>query len=191
MGAYKHISTTFQNEYKERNTLLRVKIAQWTSESAVERLQRPTNIARARKLGYKAKQGVVVVRVKVKGGLRKRQKPAGGRKPSKSGRFFSFEKSLQSVAEERAAKKFTNCEVLNSYYVGEGNNLKFFEVIMLDRTSPSIINDKEYAYLLNQNNRAARGLTSSGRKHRGLLHKGFGTERVRPSTRSASSRRAE
>ncbi len=184
MGSYKYINETFQKEYKERSQLLKDRISAWSKESPVLRIERPTNLARARELGYKSKQGVVMARVRVAGGLRRRRAVAGGRKPSRSGQFFSYDKSLQSIAEERAARKFLNCEVLNSYYVAQGNNYKFFEVILLDRNGPSIKSDSVYSGVVGMHGRAYRGLTSSGRKHRGMLRKGFGTEKNRPSVRS-------
>ncbi len=185
MGAYRQIERTFQEEYKERGEAFRARLSGWRSEPAVVRIEKPTNIARARKLGYKAKEGVVVARVKVERGLRKRQKVRGGRKPSKNGRFFAFRKSLQSVAEERAARKFSNCEVLNSYYVGADGSYKFFEAILLDRAHPAITSDPVYSEVVAQRGRAYRGLTSQGVKHRGMRMKGFGTMGNRPSVRSS------
>jgi len=88
MGIAKYMRATFQQEYKERSPLLRERLAKWRKEGSVVRIEKPTNLVRARELGYKAKQGVIVARVKVRKGLRKRQKPMGGRKPSKSARFF-------------------------------------------------------------------------------------------------------
>jgi large subunit ribosomal protein L15e len=184
MGFAKYVKETFQQEYSERSPILRERIAKWRKEGSVVRLEKPTNIVRARELGYKAKQGVIVARVKVRKGMRKRKKPMGGRKPSKNARFFAYRKSYQSVAEERANRRFSNTEVLNSYYVGEDGSYIFYEVILLDRAHPSILNDKEYKNIIKQKGRAFRGLTSSGRKHRGLLHKGFGTNKNRPSVRS-------
>ncbi|MDE1857101.1 MAG: 50S ribosomal protein L15e [Candidatus Micrarchaeota archaeon] len=183
MSMYKEIKQSFQNEYKERAQIYTQRLAQWNAQSPVTRVERPTNLARARELGYKAKQGVVIVRVRVKGGKKKRETPHGGRKPSKSGRYFSIHKSLQAIAEERAARKFANCEVVNSYFVGQAGSTKFYEVILADRTSPSIMSDRQLSGVTQQRNRAFRGMTSAGAKHRGLLHKGFGTEGVRPSMR--------
>jgi large subunit ribosomal protein L15e len=185
MGSYKYVEKTFQNEYKARDEILKRRVSEWREGAAVERVRHPTNIARARKLGYKAKEGVIIARVKVEKGLRKRIKPRGGRKPSKSGRFFALVKSLQSIAEERAARRFSNCEVLNSYYVGEDGQYKFFETILLDRSHPAIMNDPQYANIINHMGRAYRGLTSSGIKHRGMRMKGFGTRINRPSVRSS------
>ncbi len=184
MGMYRHIEKKFQEEYKERSEILRRRISEWREGPAVARVTRPTNLARARKLGYKAKQGVIVARVKVERGMRKRLKPRGGRKPSKSGRFYAYRKSSQSVAEERASRRFANCEVLNSYFVGEDGKYRFFETILLDRTSPAVISDSYYSGVIGMKGRAYRGLTASGLKHRGMSRKGFGSKKVRPSVRS-------
>ncbi|MGC8572154.1 MAG: 50S ribosomal protein L15e [Candidatus Micrarchaeia archaeon] len=184
MGAYQHMKESFISEYKEHSEPYKARLVKWNDESVVVRIQKPTNIARAREIGYKAKQGVIVARVAVLGGKKKRVTPGGGRKPSKSGRYFTREKSTQAIAEERAAKKFTNAEVLNSYFVGEIGSKKFYEVILLDRSSPSIINDPIYSNIINQKNRVFRGLTHAGRKHRGIAKSGFGTKRHRPSKRA-------
>lgn len=87
------------------------------------------------------------------------------------------------MAEERSARKFINCEVVNSYYVGESGKYKFFEVIMADRAHPSIASDPSYMEMARQRGRAFRGMTSSGRKHRGLLTKNRAPT-YRPSVRS-------
>ncbi|MCL4383792.1 MAG: 50S ribosomal protein L15e [Candidatus Marsarchaeota archaeon] len=168
MSLYKQVKQTFISEYKNKSDQLKERIIKWNTESPVIKINNPTNIARARELGYKAKEGIIVVRVKIRKGKRKRQQADGGRKPSKSGRFFSMQKSLQSISEERAAKKFSNYEVLNSYYVGQTGMEKFYEVILMDRNNPVLINDKIYSNIISQKNRVSRGLTSSGKKHRGL-----------------------
>jgi large subunit ribosomal protein L15e len=185
MGMYQHIDRTFQDEYKNRSEILKRRITEWRSEPAVARIDHPTNISRARKLGYKAKEGVIIARVKVERGLRKRRKMRGGRKPSKSGRFYAYRKSLQSMAEERAARRFSNCEVLNSYYVGEDGSYKFFEAILIDKSHPAITSDPYYSDVLRNKGRVYHGMTSSGIKHRGIRMKGFGTRRNRPSVRSS------
>lgn len=168
MGAYKNIKNTFIGEYKERSKPYSDRLLQWRSESPITKVERPTNIARARELGYKSKEGVIIVRAKVKGGTKKRQKAGGGRKPSKSGRFFSRKKSMKSIAEDRVMRKFMNYEVLNSYFVGKSGSDSFFEVIMLQRNNPSILNDNYYSKIIASKGRSFRGLTYSGRKHRGI-----------------------
>ena len=168
MGAYEYIKESIEREYKNRDDALKSKLINWRKEPSVVRVLKPTNITRARELGYKAKQGVVIVRVRIKKGKRKREKPRGGRKPSKNGRFFAYSTSLQSMAEGRASRKFINCEVLNSYYVGEDGTYRFYEAILLDRDHPAVSNDDNYKNVVKQKGRAYRALTSSGKKHRGL-----------------------
>jgi large subunit ribosomal protein L15e len=72
------------------------------------------------------------------------------------------------MAEQKAAKKFSNCEVLNSYWVGEDGKHKYFEVILADASHPSVLADKNLKWIAEKqhSNRALRGLTSSARKSR-------------------------
>lgn len=184
MNMYDHMKSTFINEYKQRDDAYKARMTKWRSEAPIVRAAGPTNIARARRLGYRAKEGILISRVRVRGGTSKRAAPGGGRKPSKSGRMFTRAKSLQAIAEERAARKFSNCEVLNSYFVGAAGSDKFYEVILLDRASTALAADRHYSSIITQRGRAYRGMTFQGRKHRGISRKGYGTINRRPSKRS-------
>ena len=59
--------------------LLWERMQDWRREGSIVRVRRPTRIDRARALGYKAKQGIVVVRVKVR---------RGGRRASRYGKEY-------------------------------------------------------------------------------------------------------
>ncbi len=163
---YKEMRRSFEESYKRRSALYRQRLAAWNDQAPIVRLAKPTNIARARALGYKAKQGVITVRVRVRGGTKKRHAPGGGRKPSKSGRFFTRHKSMRAIAEERAARRYINTEVLNSYFAGRAGTYGYYEVIMLDRRSPSVANDAQYSGVTRRRGRAFRGMSSAGRRHR-------------------------
>jgi len=150
----------------------------------------------ARRLGYKAKQGVVVVRTRVRrGGLRK-GKVHMKRKPSKAGiRKITMGKNIQRIAEERCARHYPNLEVLNSYWVGQDGKHKYYEVILIDTHHPAIIADKTLGVFSQANGhnshrgRAARGLTSAGKRGRGLIRsKGKGAEKLRPSLKANLNR---
>ncbi len=108
-------------------------MVQWRKQPVTLRIEHPTRLDKARKLGYKAKQGFVVARTRVRrGGLRK-LRPRSGRRPKRMGvAKFKAGKSIRLIAEERTAKKFPNLEVLNSYWVGEDGKHKWFEVILVD-----------------------------------------------------------
>lgn len=90
-------------------------------------------------------------------------------------------KSLKLIAEERASRKYPNMEVLNSYWVGEDGKHKWYEVILIDPHHPAIRSDPRLNWICNVPGRAERGLTSAGRKERGLHKRGEGTEKMRPS----------
>lgn len=172
MGAYKYIQENLQKGYKERSEGYRKKIVVWRSEPAMLKVNKPTNLARARTLGYKAKQGIVVVRTRIDKGRRKRRTPMGGRKPRHAYLYVQPQLSHQAIAEQRVNRIYKNMEVLNSYWIGEDGQYKFFEIILADPTKVSMT-------ALNQKGRAFRGLTSAGKKSRGLGRGRLGTRAQR------------
>ena len=93
--------------------------------------------------------------------------------------------NYQWIAEQRVARKYPNLEVLNSYLIGKDGIHYFFEVILVDPERPEIKNDKNLSWISKDANlkRVFRGLTSAGKKSRGLRHKGPGLK-VRPSARA-------
>jgi len=193
--AYKHIAKAWKKpEASFVNELMRQRTIEWRKQPTVHRIERPTRLDRARKLGYKAKQGFIIARVRVRrGGLRK-IRPRSGRRPKRMGvAKYKPAKSMRLIAEERAAKKFPNMEVLNSYWIWEDGRFKWFEVIMVDPSHPVIKSDKDINWICEEvhHGRAFRGLTSAGKEVRGLHHKGRGAEKVRPSRRAVRKRKRE
>ncbi len=186
--AYKYIAEAWSKPEKSFvDELMRQRLIEWRRQPAIARIEKPTRLDRARKLGYKAKQGFVLVRVRVRrGGLRK-QRPKAGRRPKRMGvKKFKPAKSLRLIAEERVARKFPNMEVLNSYWVGEDGRSKWFEVIMVDINHPAIKADKDINWMCQKQHhrRVFRGLTSAGKKVRSLRRKGRGAEKFRPSKKA-------
>jgi large subunit ribosomal protein L15e len=181
---WKKPDTSYQSPQKNR-------LIQWRTEENFLRVERPLRIDRARSLGYKAKQGYIVVRARVRHGGLHRHQIKGGRKASARGiTKLTAAKSVQRIAEERTAAHFPNLEVLNSYWVGKDGTNHFFEVILVDPAHPAIVNDPviNWVSAFPNRRRVLRGKTSAGRKGRGLMYKGKGAEKVRPSIRSHQSR---
>jgi large subunit ribosomal protein L15e len=163
----------------------------WRKQGAIERIERPTRLDKARELGYKAKQGIVVARVSVrKGGARKQRFKAGRRSKRQGVNRIGRRKSIQRIAEERASRKHPNLRVLNSYWVGEDGSQKWHEVIMVDPEHPAIQNDDELNWICSDDHkgRAFRGLTNAGTSNRGLNARGKGAEHTRPSIGSGRRR---
>merc|ERR1711935_64205 len=144
-------------------------------------------------LGYKAKQGFVVYRIRLRRGGRKRPNSKGivYGKPVNQGIKLKNKRSHRAVAEERVGRKCNNLRVLNSYWVGQDGSYKFFEIIMVDPQHKAIQRDAHINWISSnkQNCREKRGLTSAGKSHRGLRQKGNSATNRRPSVRAAWKRR--
>lgn len=188
MGFYKYVKDLWKDPKGNLNELQKERLIEFRREPATLRLYRPTRIDRARSLGYKAKQGFIIVRQRVTRGGHTHADIKGGRRPKANTQNKVVGKSYQQIAEERAARKFTNCEVLNSYLVAKDGQRQWFEVILVDRTSKSILADNNINWISLQKGRVFRGLTSAGKKSRGLRNKGVGAEKVRPSQKANGNR---
>jgi large subunit ribosomal protein L15e len=144
--------------------VMKERVILWRKEQAITRVDKPTRIDRARRLGYKDKTGYVIVRVRVRKSGYRRQRPKTGRRQKKMGvTKLKVAKSMRLIGEERTARKFPNLEVLNSYWVWQDGLNKWYEVILVDLTVLPELN------LGKGRGRAFRGLTSAGRKVRGLM----------------------
>lgn len=180
---YSYISSMWKQPKEKMPAQYRQHLIAWRAEPATVRIAKPTRLDRARSLGYKAKQGIFVVRQRVDAGGHKRPDFSGGRHSKHLRTTMILAKNYRLIAEERANKQYPNCEVLNSYFVGGDSKHYWYEVILADRGSPSVAKDARTGWIAKpcQRGRVFRGRTSAGRKIRGLRHKGKGAERLRPS----------
>ena len=190
MGYLKYIREIWKKPKANMPELYRERLLKWRREPVTVRIERPTRLDRARSLGYRAKQGFVIVRQRIGKGGRMREQFKSGRRSKHMRRLKIVSKNYAQIAEERAQKKYTNCEVLNSYWVAEDGHFKWYEIILVDKDSPQILKDKTIGWISKpqQRGRVFRGLTSAGRKSRGLRNKGKGAEKVRPSNRANKRR---
>uniref|UniRef100_M3YXQ0 Ribosomal protein L15 n=1 Tax=Mustela putorius furo TaxID=9669 RepID=M3YXQ0_MUSPF len=168
MGTYKHIQELWRK--KQSNVmrfLLRVRC--WQYHQPLHTAPRPTRPDKARRLGYKAKQGYVIYQIRVRRGGRKCPVPKGATY-SKPVHHGVNQLNLQSVAEERAGYHCRALRVLNSYQVGEGSAYKLLEVILTDPCHKAIRRNPDTQGITTpvHKRREMRGLTSAGRKSRGL-----------------------
>ena len=191
--AYKYIAEAWAKPEKSFvDELMRHRLVEWRRQSVITRIERPTRLDKARKVGYKAKQGYVMVRVRVRRSGMRKQRPKAGRRPKRMGvAKFKLSKSMRLIAEERVGKKFPNLEVLNSYWVGEDGVAKWYEVILVDPHHPVIKADYTINWICEKQHkrRVFRSLTSAGKKVRSLRTRGRGAEKVRPSLKASQRRR--
>lgn len=184
MGYLKYVKKNWNSDSQESKDLMKQRLYAWRREPVTVRILRPTRIDRARSLGYKAKKGFIIVRQRVTRGGHTRPDIKGGRRSAHSSQKKYVSKNYRAICEERVARKYVNCEVLNSYFVGKDGVSVWYEVILIERENPAVFLNKETAWARDTKNKVFRGLTSAGKNYRGLNKKGFGSEKTRPSKKS-------
>lgn len=193
MGAYKYLNELYKNKQSDAlRFLLRVRAWEYRQLPALVRVIHPARPEKARRLGYKAKQGFVVYRIRVKRGMRKRPYPGGNPsgKPASAGIHVTQKKSLQTIAEARAGKRLGALRLLSSYWVNQDAKYKWYEVVFVDPMHEAIRMDPSINWIANakHKHREMRGKTSAGRRSRGLTGKGYGFTKIRPSQTAAWKR---
>ena len=130
--------------WKENSPELRDRVITWRKQDAVTRIEKPSRILRARRLGYKAKQGIIVVRMRVGTGGMRRKRPTGGRRPKHLGvTRIKAAVNMKQVAERRVLERYPNMALLGSYFIYKDGMHYWYEVILADRSHPRITKDKE------------------------------------------------
>ena len=130
--------------WKENSPELRDRVVSWRKQDAVTRIEKPSRILRARRLGYKAKQGIIVIRMRVGTGGMRRKRPTGGRRPKHLGvTRIKAAVNMKQVADRRVLERYPNMALLGSYFIYKDGMHYWFEVILADPSHPRIIKDKE------------------------------------------------
>jgi len=195
MGAYKYMEELWKRKQCDvMRFLLRVRCWEYRQLPAIHRATRPSRPEKARRLGYKAKQGYVIYRIRLRRGGRKRPNAKGivYGKPCHQGiKHLKFQRNHRSVAEARVGRRCGNLRVLNSYWINQDSSFKFYEVICVDPMHKVIRDDPRINWICApvMKHREMRGLTSAGRKGRGLRNKGSKVSHMRSSVKGFDKKR--
>ncbi|KAK3210025.1 hypothetical protein GRF29_44g1388104 [Pseudopithomyces chartarum] len=174
MGALKYVEELQKKKQSDMmRFLMRVRCWELRQLKVIHRASRPSRPDKARRLGYKAKQGYVIYRIRVRRGGRKRPVPKGATygKPTNQGvNQLKYQRSLKSTAEERVGRRCANLRVLNSYWINQDSTYKYYEVILVDPSHKAIRRDARINWIVKpvHKHRESRGLTATGKKSRGL-----------------------
>ena len=146
---YSQISKTWQDIFHEGTADIKARAVLLRKEPAMLRVERPWRLDRARSLGYKAKEGVVVVRMRVsRGGMRKKR-PTSGRRPKHMGVLkIKSAVSSQEVAERRVLQRHPNMKLLGSYFVWKDGIHAWYECVLVDPMHPAIRKDYNFRRVL-------------------------------------------
>ncbi len=185
-GMYYYIKKAWKKPDKKT---LRKRMVEWRKSNNYKKLDKPLRLDRARALGYKDKKGFVIVRTRVKRGGHKRARPNKGRRSKRLHTRKNLRMNYKQIAEQRTARKYSNLEILNSYLIGKDGIYYFYEIILVDPNKAEIKNDKKIKWITKPENRkrSFRGLTSAGKKSRGLRNKSS-QSKSRPSLRANKRR---
>ena len=185
-GLYYYLKQAWKKPDKK---ILRERMIEWRKSGVFTKVDKPLRLDRARALGYKDKKGFVIIRIRIKRGGHKRPRPNKGRRSKRLHTRKTLKMSYKWIAESRVQNKFRNLEILNSYQIGKDGIHYFYEVICVDPSKPEIKSDKQVSFITKPGNkkRVLRGLTSAGKKSRGLRNK-HPTSKVRPSVRAGKRR---
>lgn len=142
---YRDISKTWRSLIKESSPVFKQRAIAWRHGRTLVRVERPTRLDRARALGYKAKQGIVVIRIKVTRGGMRQKRPVSGRRPKHLGVLkIKGAFNSQDTAERRVAEKYPNTNVLGSYPVYQDGRFIWYEVVLADMNHPSLSRSFDY-----------------------------------------------
>ena len=174
---------------KPDKKILRERMIEWRKSNVFTKVDKPLRLDRARALGYKAKKGFVMIRIRLKRGGHKRPRPNKGRRSKRLHTRKNLKMNYKWIAEQRVGRKYKNLEILNSYLIGKDGIHYFYEVICVDPSKPEIKSDKKINWITKPANkkRVMRGLTSAAKKSRGLRNK-HPTSKTRPSVRAGKRR---
>ena len=187
MGAYSYLRTLWTKKQSDvMRFVLHIQCWEYCQLPELVRLTRPTRPDKAHCMGYKAKQGYVIYRMRIRKGGRRRVASKNriyGKNRTHHIYKLTPKVNLQNMAEMKAGKALPSLRLLNSYWVNEDGVYKYYECIFVDPMHPAIQHDPNINWIVSSKHthRECRGLTSAGRQHRALMGKGKGYRKMRPS----------
>eukprot|EP00995_Heteronema_vittatum_P007375 NODE_2522_length_776_cov_4010.778542_g1535_i1.p1 GENE.NODE_2522_length_776_cov_4010.778542_g1535_i1~~NODE_2522_length_776_cov_4010.778542_g1535_i1.p1 ORF type:complete len:219 (-),score=48.33 NODE_2522_length_776_cov_4010.778542_g1535_i1:119-733(-) len=169
--------------------ILRLRCWEYRQNHRMVKLARPSRPDKARRYGWMNKPGFVVYRIRIRRGGRKRNVRKGvcyGKPKSAGVNGLKCKRNDQAIAEARCGRALRSLRVLQSYWVAKDAMHKYFEVILVDPFCNAIRRCPRINWICKSvhKHREMRGLTSAGRKHRGLRRKGHLATKARPSRRA-------
>ena len=125
----RQIGETWQKVFKEKSGDILQRAIELRKGPTMERIERPSRLDKARMFGYKAKEGVVVIRIKIGAGGMRRPRPVSGRRPKHLGVLrMKSDEPLQKVAERRVREKHANLKLLGSYLLWVDGKHRWYEM---------------------------------------------------------------
>ena len=135
---YEYLQQIWRKHDPELLNWLRQAAIEWRRDPVIMRIHRPTRPDKARMMGYKAKQGIIIVRTRIRTGGARKPRPSSGRRQKAMGSAkFRRALSLQKIAQNRVMRKYPNMTLNNSYHLYSDGRNHWYEVVLVDRSHPA------------------------------------------------------
>jgi large subunit ribosomal protein L15e len=115
--------------------MLRLRCWEFRQLPELVRLTHPTRPDKARRLGYKAKQGHVIYRIRIRKGGRRRAASKNrvyGKNRTHHIHKLTPKVNVQALSENKAGKALPGLRLLNSYWINQDGAYKYYQVILVD-----------------------------------------------------------
>ncbi|MCS7129573.1 MAG: 50S ribosomal protein L15 [Candidatus Caldarchaeum sp.] len=138
-SVYKLLNKSWRQRPATLLSAIRARMVAWRKEKSVVRVDKPMRLDRARALGYRAKPGYVVLRVRVRRGGFSKPRPRSGRRPKAIGVVrHKVNLTTKEEAIQRGLKRYPNLKPLGAYPLASDSIYKWFEVIAVDPSHPAV-----------------------------------------------------
>jgi len=105
MGVAKYLRAAWKKPDKK---ILRERMIEWRKGGTITKVVKPLRLDGARSLGYKAKKGVTVVRVKIRRGGHRRARPNKARRTKRLHIRKNLRMNYKEIAETRVCLLYTS-----------------------------------------------------------------------------------
>ena len=193
-GAYKYVEELWKKKQSDvLRFLQRVRVWEYRQLPSVVRVTRPSRPDKARRLGYKAKQGFCICRARVRAGPQEAREQGHPLRQARAPGCEEAEIRAQPAIGRggaRRARPLRRAPRAQLVLAQRRFVYKYYEVIMVDPMHKVVRNDPRINWICNpvHKHREIRSLTAAGRKYRGLGGKGHNYNKARPSKRGTWKR---
>ncbi|MEM0441204.1 MAG: hypothetical protein QXF45_00825 [Candidatus Caldarchaeum sp.] len=138
-SVYKLLGQLWRERPEMLRALMRKRMVEWRRQKSVVRVEKPLRLDRARALGYKEKQGYVVIRVRVRRGGFSKPRPRSGRRQKALGVVrHKVNVSMKEEAINKVRKHFPNLRPLGAYSLAQDSLYRWYEVVAVDPHHPAV-----------------------------------------------------
>ena len=126
---YYYIGQTWRKIFSDKQGDIKTRMIQWRKNPTIIKLDKPNRLDKARMLGYKDKQGYVVVNIKVgRGGMRKSRPKSGRRQRHIGTTRIKSSMNMGTISENRVLNKYPNLSLIKNNFFSRGSQIEITNI---------------------------------------------------------------